>query len=1599
MRVLALQHRKWITFLVILLLIQGKLFAQLSAKFSFSPVEGCAPIVVHFTDQSTGNPTQWRWDLGNGVTSSLQHPSTTYFNPGTYTIKLVVRNAIGADSVVKNSIINVFPNPVINFKASDTSGCSPLFVHFTDLTTTAGGNLTNWVWDFGDGSTDNSNNPSHVYNTGGTYSVALKVSNSYGCTKTFSKNQYIQLSQGVQAGFTNSSPGQCKAPVTINFTNTSAGPGVLNYTWDFGDGTQSVEKDPVHTYTKTGSYTVTLISVSQQGCRDTVKKVNLISIGTINSNFTVPAGICEGQSFLLTNTTTPVPGSSLWNFGDGTTSAAIAPVKSYSGSGTYTIRLVNNFGGCSDSVSKTVTVLPKTKADFAASQNTSCKAPFTVNFINKTVGSNTYKWSFGDGSMSTSAQPSHTYTAVGTYTVTLIAVNENGCSDTLTKADFIQIQKPVITVNGLPRSGCNPVVISPSATITANEPVTGYWWDFGDGTTSNVANPTHTYTKAGNYDVTLTITTTNGCSESVVVSRAVRVGDKPQTKFTANPTDVCAFQPVSFTDNSTGYADQWLWHFGDGDISAKQSPAHEYQDTGRFSVTLIAWSNTCPDTLTINNMVYVRPPIASFVFTNNCADKYKKVFTDRSIGATSWFWNFGDGTTSSAQNPIHTYQAKGTYQVTLNVSNGNCVHSSTATVKVVDETPDFSADKKEICKDNTIAFSAQNINTANIARWQWNFGDGSTAFNQSSVAHRYPKTGKYTTSLTITDILGCSDTKKDEVSVYGPAADFYPNVPGACLENNNIQFADSSKGDGINALVKWVWNYGDGTVDANAQPPYRHSYAQTGEYTVSLKVTDSFGCADSLTKPKAVTIAQPKAGFHSPDSLSCTEKPVRFISGSNGYDLNYEWNFGDGVNSNLSNPVHNYQAIGLYSIRLKITDRYGCSDSVNKPQYINISLPKAAFTVSDSISSCPPLFVRFTNSSANYVSLKWNFGDGNISELANPSHSYTIPGIYYATLIVTGPGGCTDSMSKKIEVRGPRGSFSYKPPVGCKPLTVTFTATTLNRISFIWDFSDGYTISNKDSVMTHTYLEAGDYVPKMILMDASGCSVPIIGSDTIHVVGIEANIKSDKTRLCNSGSVQFTDATVSNDFITNWQWNFGDGNTSNQQHPAHEYAAPGSYSTQLIVSTINGCRDTASVNNDITVFEGPVISLSGDSAACMPAKFTFNGNVVKGDTNTITWNWTFGNGQTAALQHPSEQVYSRDGSYTVTAVATDKNGCTDTKLKTVTVYPLPNTNAGKDGLVCRDNTVQLHATGAGHYVWNASSSLNCLNCSDPVAFPTDNTVYVVTGFTQYGCSSADSVMIAVRQRFVMNVKPGDSVCAGDAILLWASGADKYTWYPSSGLDNNNIARPKARPYTTTTYTVIGKDNDNCFADTATVLLKVNQLPKVDAGADITLPVGSSVQLKTTSSADVTSWQWSPLYSLACGNCPDPQASPKQTTKYEVMVKNSGGCAGRDDVTVSVICNGGNLFIPNTFSPNGDGMNDRFYPRGTGIALIRSLRVFNRWGEVVFEKINFNANDAGSGWDGTYKGQSLSPDVYVYSCEVVCENNEVLPFKGDITLLK
>ncbi|MEO5647240.1 MAG: PKD domain-containing protein, partial [Chitinophagaceae bacterium] len=860
--------------------------------------------------------------------------------------------------------------------------------------------------------------------------------------------------------------------------------------------------------------------------------------------------------------------------------------------------------------------------------------------------------------------------------------------------------------------------------------------------------------------------------------------------------------------------------------------------------------------------------------------------------------------------------------------------------------------------------------------------------------------GSFPVTLVINNRVGCSDTLTKPLYIRSgePTAKFGVASPGTCI-NTQINFTDSSFSDGVYPITNWIWNYGDGVNENLTAPPFQHSYTLPGIYSVSLKVVDSNNCTDSIRRFDYVIISKPLASFRSDDTASCPGKPIQFVNISSGPGLIYAWNFGDGNSSALQNPVHRYSADGNYSVFLKITDIYGCVDTLRRPDYIRVLSPQAEFSMSDSISSCPPLVVVFTNTSINYSTLSWEFGDGTSSNLLSPTHFYTKPGVYQARLKITSQGGCVSEKTRQVIVSGPSGSFSYEPFRGCSPLQMNFKALTQNSVSFIWDFNDGSTISTTDSLISHVYTILGKYLPKLILVDPLGCQVAITGIDSIEVYGVNASYTSSTSTVCDSGLVRFTNTSIFNNAIVSHQWEFGDGGTSTLENPQHFYNQAGIYTTQLIVVTQAGCRDTMSIPIPIKIVTSPVTAIDGDTSGCATKFVTFTGVLLQPDTSALTWKWNFGNGDTSTLQNPPQQIYPVAGTYPVRLVTTNSSGCKDTVDRSVLVHPIPSVIADQDTTLCRGQSYTFSATGASTYTWSPASTLSCVNCANPTATPDSATRYIVNGISGFGCINTDTVLINVQQKTFVTPGVGDTICLGRSTRLTASGTDIFEWQPTSGLSAANIASPIASPGQTTRYLVIGSDSKGCFRDSGYAIVTVYPYPTVDAGADKTISSGQNITLVPVISNDVNNVLWSPASGISSSQYPGIIAKPMATTEYMVEVTNEGNCKKSDKVTVFVTCNNANVFIPNTFSPNGDGGNDIFYIRGSGLFRVKLFRIFNRWGELIFEKANINANDVSGGWNGIFKGQILSPDVFVYTADILCDNNTTLILKGNVTLVQ
>lgn len=1419
------------------------------ANFTSTATSGCAPLIVDFKDASSGDPKFWNWDFGNGQLSNKQNQQVAYYYPGVYTVTLVVRNANGTNGKTETNYIVVNPSPSADFAASLNNVCLPATIQFTDQSQINAGTIDKWEWDFGDGTTSTVRNPRKAYSSVGFYNVSLKITSSTGCTNTTTKFRFIRVLPGVNTAFRDPVTKVCNPPYDLTFINETSGPGNVSYAWNFGNGITSTAKDPSLNLTTSTPLNVQLIARSDLGCSDTLVKV--IKVNAALTTFTGADSACLNTPVTFQNTSSLTPLTTRWTFSDGISpSQQPNTTRSFSVAGDYTVKLVNTYTECIDSLIKNIKILGPPAVDFTSNFPGACKAPLAVSFQDISPNAVNWLWNFGDGGTSTQKNPSHSYTTQGEFDVTLTVTTVTGCQNTLTKPKFIRIIPPVVQIFNAPAGGCAPFLFSPVANINSVDAVSTYFWDFGDaGATSTLQNPSHSYNTAGNFTLKLSIVTTGGCTGSVSLKDGVRTGLRSFPAFRADTIQACSDSAITFTNLSTPAGLIYAWDFGDTKTSTDKDPVHRYTAPGTYTVSLTTSNNGCLKTETKPAYINVLPPIAQFTFQSDCSTRPTVTFTNTSIidntKPVSYLWKFGDpaNTTSTAANPVLQYPSKTNYNVTLTVTNGDCVNTFVLPVALATSMADFTISSDTICRLEFVTFASTSTNWQNIVTYKWSV-DGAPftqGYNLNTLNFR--RNGAVPVSFAITDVGGCSDTitKSTATTVIGSYADFAPSAALACI-NGTVSFNDLSTP--VGSIRQWKYDFGDGTNQTFTTAPFTHKYTTAGSYNVSLTITGKDGCTDVITHNNTVTISKPVAAFTTNDTLLCPGGTAQFTDTSSVGPFTYLWKFGDGNTSTVQNPSHVYPSTdNSYPIFLKVTDAAGCSDSLTKTAYVKITTPIADFSVSDSGTICPPLSVEFRFNGKNYTSFYWDFGDNSTSTLDTPIHFYNSYGRFVAKLYVVGAGGCIDSSEQIINVDNPyTTTINYGPVTACNSLLVNFIIKKPATSTYTFYFGDDATDVSQKDTLQHFYSTPSTYSPVLELSEKSGCKVYIGVPQPIRVLGAEPFFSPDRKAFCDSGTVYFTNYTLTNDPIVSTTWNFGDGTTASDLDPIHSYNQPGRFIVSLTVNTQSGCSKT--ITDTIRVYKTPVPSIQGDSIVCINAPLLLSGLLSVPDSSAV-YNWNLGNGGSSSQVNPTV-TYTKDGGYTLSLEVANILGCKGSTTKNLVVAPLP----------------------------------------------------------------------------VITLQP-----------------------------------------------------------------------------EITIPVGLGIPMPVTYSQNAATFTWTPPAGLTCSGCAVPLANPKVTTTYKVAVVDSNNCVNSAQIIVTVVCNEKNYFVPNTFSPNGDGNNDIFFPRGNNINRVQSMRIFSRWGEMIFEKKNFAANNPGDGWNGYHNGKTAPNDVYVYIVEFICENGSIIPFKGNVTLIR
>lgn len=984
-------------------------------------------------------------------------------------------------------------------------------------------------------------------------------------------------------------------------------------------------------------------------------------------------------------------------------------------------------------------------------------------------------------------------------------------------------------------------------------------------------------------------------------------------------------------------------------------------------------------------------------FTNTTPNKNNFLYT----------WDFGNGRTSIQNDPGSITFATNPnfgdtiYTVTLRASAGCDTFSVTQKIRVRSKAKvSISPNKVEGCSPAQFTFT--NISRGSDATYTWDFGDGSPQqnTNATSVQHSYNVGVRTFFTVKLISKNDCGIDTGSVVILVTPnpiRLDLLINATeiNGCAPHT-VSFVNTTTGASF-----FRYNFGDGTPDLVTNTSYDtlvHTYQAPGTYTITMTAGNT--CTDTTTTRTVVVDTAPKSAFTYAVNTTCIGQPVSFQNRSDS-GVAVFWRFGDGTTSSVANPQKTWQRAGTYTVKHYASTTFGqgftCTDSTFATIIVRDTLT-GDFTV-DSLGSCAPFFVTLKSTLRPSARTFWEFGDGTTGTGDSVVHAYGVSGNYVVNMYSTDAGGCTYKAVKTLTVNGPSGQLSYTAPFACVGVAVPFRVSTSNTARFIYYFGNGDSTITTNNTVNYTYPLAGTYRPRVVLQSGN-CSNVIMGLDSIRVDKVQAAIVQQNTPFCGYTNYRFDDAGLVVFGKGKWSWSFGDGSISTVQNPLKTYTTPGVYNVGLRLTGLSGCSDSVTIPIRVDVQKIPRGSISADSIACIGQVVNFAATVQQADS-TVSFGWDFGNGNTATGPNAST-TYNRGGLFTVSLITRTAFGCADTTRKTVSVSVAPLVSAGPDLRICRGQTVQLRATEATTFSWSPTDGLSCANCPNPVAQPVLSNTYIVTGSNGIGCSAKDTISIAVVQPFTINYSTSDTICLGERIQLGASGAPQgYIWSPATGLNSSTIANPLASPTITTTYRVIGYDNFNCFSDTGFVTIGVGQIPTVDLGTGGEVIAGNQVPLQPRfTNGPFVNYAWTPTTGLNCTNCANPIATITTNVTYSLTVTNPYGCTATDTIGFRVQCvESEQVYIPNAFSPDNDGVNDVFMVRGKGLARVKHFRVFNRVGQVVFERNNFDANDPTQGWDGRVNGIPASPDVYVYTAELLCTGGASYYKKGNVTLVR
>ena len=561
--------------------------------------------------------------------------------------------------------------------------------------------------------------------------------------------------------------------------------------------------------------------------------------------------------------------------------------------------------------------------------------------------------------------------------------------------------------------------------------------------------------------------------------------------------------------------------------------------------------------------------------------------------------------------------------------------------------------------------------------------------------------------------------------------------------------------------------------------------------------------------------------------------------------------------------------------------------------------------------------------------------------------------------------------------------------VSCDGFNVSFrnyNNSPLNK-TYFWTFGDPASGTEDTSTLkepVHVYSDTGVFVYKLVVNKGEQCS-----DSATQIMRVYPGFfpKLNKTGRCINSPIRFTDQTTTNyGVVDSWRWDFGDpastADTSRNRNPTYTYSALGDFTVQLTVTNSKGCVKT--LRDTISIVDKPTFAITPDTLICSIDSLQLTSSGI----GTINWSPAYNISNPAAF---NPIVYPKVTT-TYTATLTETPGCVNSQSVTVNVVDKVTLNAGGDTTICQTDSARLAiSSDALHYRWTPAGAIVSDTAKSPIVFPSATTIYNVSANIGK-CTASGTKTVNVVPYPQANAGNDTTICFPGTVQLIASGGSVYLWSPPNFLSDPGIYNPISTPGQSIKYTVAVSDNKGCPKPAfASITINVDQII-ADAGPRDTIVVQSQpLQLK---GSGAETFLWLPPTGLNNNTSATPVAVLQQNQQYVLTAQSAAGCSDTDTIDVIVYKVKPGLYVPNAFTPNGDGLNDIFTPRAIGMKSIKYFRVYDRRGKLIFSTDRMNR-----GWDGTFKGKPQDSQVYVWIADGEDYQGGHIFQKGTITLIR